>query len=244
MDANQSETKAGMNVFNRIMNVFVAPSQTFEALIAKPDWATPLIFIFLVFLTTSTLLKDVIQREQAVVTKESIMKNPNIPDGQKEQTAEQAISMMKKFWAVGIGVGMIMVVVIYLMGAMLLFLSGSKILKGPGTYVQVLSIFGYCGFIDVLAAIIKIPIMMINQTMRVDTGLGMFLGEEAIRTPLYVFLSKFDLFTFWQLGVLIIGLSILYKFSKEKTAGLVLGLWLLWVLISVGLTAMGMRVGG
>ncbi len=244
MDVNQNPTVPEMNVFNRIVNVFLAPTKTFEALTAKPDWVTPLLFIFLIFLTTSTLLKEVIQREQTVATKESIMKNPNIPDSQKEQTAEQAISMMKKFWAVGIGIGLIMVVIIYLMGALFLFLGGSKILKGQGTYVQVLSIFGYSGLIDVLAAIIKIPLMMLNQTMRVDTGLGIFLGEDATRTPLYVFLSKFDIFTFWQLGVLIIGLSVLYKFSKEKSAGLVIGLWLLWVLVSVALTAIGVRVGG
>lgn len=244
MDANQNETAPEMNVFNRIINVFFAPSKTFEALAAKPDWVTPLIFILLIFLTTSSLLKDVIQKEQAVATREAIMKNPNIPDSQKEQTTEQSVSMMKKFWAVGIGVGLIVVIIFYLMGGMFLFVGGSKILKGPGTYLQVLSIFGYSGFIDVLAAIIKIPLMMLNQTMRVDTGLGMLLGEEATRTPLYVFLSKFDIFTFWQLGVLIVGVSVLYKFSKEKSAGLVIGLWLLWVLISVGLTAIGMRVGG
>ena len=244
MDTNQTEPAAEMNVFERIMNLFLTPSKTFEALIVKPDWVTPLILFFLMFIATSILLKEVIQREQAVVTKESIMKNPQIPDSQKEQTAEQAISMMKKFWAVGIGVGFIVVLGMYLLGGLFIHLGGAKVLKGEGTYLQALSIFGYSGLIDVLAGIIKVPLMMVNETMRIDTGLGMLVAEGETRTPLYVFLSKFDIFTFWQLAVLIIGLSMLYKFSKGKTTALVIGLWLIWVLASVGLTAIGIGVGG
>lgn len=239
METNQTEPAGEMNVFERIINLFVAPSKTFEALVIKPDWVTPLILFFLVFATVSFLLKDVIQAEQAIVTKESIMKNQQIPDSQKEQSAEQAISMMKKFWAVGIGVGFIAVIIMYLLGGLALHLGGKSILKGNGTYLQVLSIFGYSGLVDVLASIIKVPLMYINQTMRVDTGLGILLGENATRTPLYVFLSKFDIFTFWQLAVLIIGLSILYKFPKGKTAALVIGLWVIWILISVGFATIG-----
>lgn len=244
MDANQTEPVAEMNVFNRVINLFFTPSKTFEALIAKPDWVTPLILFFLMFIATSILLKEVIQKEQAVATKESIMKNPQIPDSQKEQTAEQAISMMKKFWAVGIGVGFIVVLAMFLLAGLFLHIGGTKVFKGEGTYLQALSIFGYSGLIDVLAGIIKVPLMMANGTMRVDTGLGMLVAEGGTRTPLYALLSKFDIFTFWQLAVLIIGLSMLYKFTKEKTSALVIGLWLIWVLIGAGLTAIGVNLGG
>lgn len=244
METSQTEPVAEMNVFNRIVNLFVTPSKTFEAIIVKPDWVTPMFLFFLMFLTTSILLKEIIQKEQAVATKESIMKNPQIPDSQKEQTAEQAVSMMKKFWAVGIGVGLIVVLGMFLLAGLFIHIGGSKILKGEGTYLQVLSIFGYSSLIDVLAGIIKVPLMMVNETMRVDTGLGILAAEGATRTPLYVLLSKFDIFTFWQLAVLIIGLSMLYKFTKGKTAALVIGLWLIWVLLSAGLTAVGVNFGG
>lgn len=244
MESNQTEPVAEMNVFNRVINLFVTPSKTFEALITKPDWVTPLIFFFLMFITTSILLKEVIQAEQAVATKESIMKNTQIPDSQKQESADQAISMMKKFWAVGIGVGFIVVLAFYLLGGLALHIGGKNIMKGEGSYLQALSIFGYSGLVDILAGIIKVPLMMANQTIRVDTGLGMLIATDQTRTPLYVFLSKFDLFTFWQLAILIIGLSMLYKFSRGKSAALVIGLWLIWVLLSVGFTALGTSMGG
>ena len=243
MESNQTAPPVAMNVFSRIVNLFTTPSKTFAALIAKPDWVTPIVFIFLIFSVTSILLKDVIQNEQAIATKESIMKNSNIPDSQKEQSAEQAVSMMKKFWAVGLGVGFIAIVILYFLGGLFLHIGGKNILKGEGVYLQTLSVFGYSGLVDVLASIIKIPLMIANQTMRIDTGLGMLVAEGQTRTPLYVFLSKFDIFTFWQLAILIVGLSMLYKFSKGKTAVLVIVLWLIWVLISVGFAAMG-RMGG
>jgi hypothetical protein len=232
-----------MGVLSRIMNLFVSPSETFEALIAKPDWVTPIVISVILFLTTGILLKDVIQAEQVKATREAIMKNNSIESGQKEQVIEQSTTMMKKFWFLGYGVGLIIVIGIYFLAALFLRMGGNM-MGGSAGYMPVLSIFAYSTLIDAAASLVKVPLMVVNQTMRVDTGLGLFAAEDAMRTPLYAFLSKFDIFTFWQLAVLIIGLSMLYKFSKGKTAGLVLGLWLVWVLISVGFAVIGKGMGG
>ncbi len=240
MEPNVTAPAPTMGVVSRIINLFISPSKTFEALIAKPDWVTPIVISVILFLITGILLKDVIQAEQVKATRESIMKNDKIEASQKEQIIEQSTSMMKKFWVVGYAVGLVVVMAMYFGAALFLRIGGNNIMGGSAGYMQVLSIFAYSSLIDVVAAAVKVPLMVINQTMRVDTGLGMLAAEDATRTALYAFLSKFDIFSFWQITVLIIGLSMLYKFSKGKTAGLVIGLWLLYVLLAVGFTAIGM----
>ncbi|NUM79205.1 YIP1 family protein [bacterium] len=234
---------AEMNVFSRIVNVFLSPSETFNYLMTKPDWITPVIVMIILFLGSGILLKDIIQAEQIKAMRVQIMKSDRVPDNQKEQVIEQQTQMMKSFWAVGYVIGLVAILIMYFIGAVFLMVGGNNVLGGKATYIQVLSIFGYSLMIDILATLVKVPIMFVNSTMRVDTGLGLFAAADQTRSALYAFLSKFDLFTFWQLAVLVIGISMLFKFSKGKSAGLVFGLWLVWVLLGTGLTALGLNFG-
>lgn len=184
-------------------------------------------------------LNDVIQSEQAAATRDAIMKSTRIADSQKEEIAEQQIKMMKNFWFVGVIIGYVAAVALYFLAGLGLWIAGNIILgKGP-KYLQALSVYGYAMLIDILAMIIKIPLMVKNQTIRMDTGLGILVSKEESRSALYSFLSSFDLFTFWELALLTIGLAMLYKASKGKTAGMVFALWFIIVLIKVGFTALG-----
>lgn len=234
---------AEMNVFSRILNVFLSPSETFNCLIAKPDWITPVIVTIILFLGSGILLKDIIQIEQIKAMRAQIMKSDRVPDNQKEQVIEQQTQMMKGFWVVGYVIGLVAILSMYFIGAVFLMIGGNNVLGGKATYMQVLSVFGYSMMIDILATLVKVPIMFVNSTMRVDTGLGLFVAADQTRSAMYAFLSKFDLFTFWQLAVLVIGISMLFKFSKGKAAGMVFGLWFIWVLLGTGLAALGMNFG-
>ncbi|MBX7151646.1 YIP1 family protein [bacterium] len=232
-----------MNVFSRILNVFLSPSETFNYLIAKPDWITPVIVTIILFLSSGILLKDIIQTEQIKAVRTQIMKSDRVPDSQKEQVIEQQTQMMKGFWVVGYVIGLVGILSMYFIGAVFLMIGGNNVLGGKATYMQVLSIFGYSMMIDILATLVKVPIMFVNSTLRVDTGLGLFVAADQTRSAMYTFLSKFDLFTFWQLAVLVIGISLLFGFSKGKSAGLVFGLWFVWVLFGTGLAALGVNFG-
>ena len=244
MESSTTAPEAPMGVVSRIINLFVSPSKTFEALIVKPDWFTPVAVAMVIFLTVGILMKDVIQTEQVAATRESIMKNDKIDNSQKEQVIEQSTTMMKKFWFLGLPIGMVVVVIAYFLAALFLRIGGNMVLgKGPA-YMQVLSVFSYSTLAYSAGALVRVPLMYLNQTMRVDTGLGMLLGQSETHSTLYIFLSKFDLFTFWQLAVLVIGLALLYKAPKGKTAGVVIGLWLIWILAVAGLSSVGIKIGG
>ena len=228
-----------LGLFSRVINVFFNPSQTFKSLIQKPDWITPLVVSILLMTAFLIFLNGVIQSEQAEAAREAIMKSTRIAESQKEQIAEQQIKMMKSFWFVGIIIGYIAAFALYFLAGLGLWIAGNIILgKGP-KYLQVLSVYGYSMLIDILAMAIKIPLMVKNQTIRMDTGLGILISKEESKSVLYSFLSSFDLFTFWELGVLTLGLAILYKASKGKTATMVFVLWFVIVLVKVGFTALG-----
>jgi hypothetical protein len=231
---------SGLNVFSRILNVFVSPSRTFDALIAKPDWLTPVLVMVMLFLAAGIPLSDLIQKEQAKAARAAIMKSDRIPEDRREQIADQQVEMMKRFWVVGFVIGIAVVMVLYFIGALFLWFGGN-LMGRKVPYMVVLSVLGYSLMIDIAASAVKVPLMAVKQSLRIDTGLGLLIPDTDLTSPLYVFLSKFDLFTFWQLSVLVIGLSMVYKFSTGKSVSLVAGLWLLWVLVQTGLAAVGIR---
>ncbi len=236
-DVTGNEIK--LNVFQRLINLYFSPSRTFNSLSVKPDWLTPLIISLILMATAMFLLNDVIQQEQIAAAKTSIMKNDRIPDNQKEQVIEQQGVMMKKFWIVGVIVGVFMMIGAYFLGGLAVWLGGNVALgKGPG-YLTALSVFGYAGLVDLISSIIKLPLMHLNQTMRIDSGLGMLVSKEETRSALYTFLSSFDLFSFWQLALMIIGFSIIYKAPVKKSAVLIIVMWLVWVLIKTGFAGIG-----
>lgn len=232
-----------MNVFSRIINIFISPVETFQSLATKPDWITPLILTLAVFLTVGILMKDVIQKEQEKAVREKIMTMSEIADSQKEQVVEMQVGMMKKFWFVGVAVGVILIGGVFFLGGLFLRLGANKFFGATVAYPVVLSVLGYSRLIEILASLVKLPAMVTRNTMRVDTGLGILIPDASITSMSYTLLSKIDLFTCWQLAVLIIGVSVIYKSPKMKSAILVIGLWLVWVLTQTGLAAIGLKFG-
>lgn len=235
----QISQQTPLNWFDRFINLYFNPSKTFHSLSLKPDWLTPLIVSMILMMTASILLKDIIQKEQISAARTAIMKSDKVPNDKKEQIIEQQEVMMKKFWSVGIAVFVIVLVIMFFLGGLAVWTGGNIVLgKGP-SYLTVLSVFGYSGLVDVVSSLIKFPLMAYRETMRIDSGLGILVSREETRSVLYTFLSSFDLFTFWQLALLSIGVSIVYKTSVRKGALLVIILWIMWVLLKTGFAALG-----
>ena len=88
----------------------------------------------------------------------------------------------------------------------------------------------YVELIALLGNLILSPMILAKQSMMVTFSLGALAASQGPESPLFVLLSKFDLFLIWEIIVLGIGLSILYKVPRNKG-------YLLSVL-SMGLLAM------
>jgi hypothetical protein len=69
----------------------------------------------------------------------------------------------------------------------------------------------------------------------VQTSLAAILSEANPTSLPFLILSRFDIFEIWQIAVVSIGISIIYRFNIKKSAGLVIGLWTLWSIIWVAL---------
>jgi hypothetical protein len=100
------------------------------------------------------------------------------------------------------------------------------------------------GLISALGMLVKLPIALAKGSIDVRTSLALLAPSVGIQTPLGVLLNSFDIFSIWAVVAAVIGFAVLTGFNNKKSGYIVAGLWLLYVLILVGVTALSARLTG
>jgi hypothetical protein len=231
----QQERETGgkeMNVVQRIMGVFFSPKKVFEYLREKPSWLVPFMLICVIAVISNILVRDFAIQEQI----ERVQMSQQLTDEQKDQIVE---NMQKSATGGRAMVGTILtpvfiLIMLIVVSALFLF-SGNTIFGGQACFGQVLGMYAHAGLIAIPAAIVKIPIMLIKQSTKVQTSLAAVMPSGTEQSLLYRLLAKVDIFTIWELILVIIGISVIYRFTNKKAATLVLVLWAIWIAISLAL---------
>ena len=65
-----------------------------------------------------------------------------------------------------------------------------------------------------------------------------FLVDLEAQPVLFGLLSSLDVFVIWTLALMSIGYAHMSRFSKAKSATIVFGLWLSWILVKTGGSAL------
>ncbi|MFQ6092524.1 MAG: YIP1 family protein, partial [bacterium] len=159
-----------------------------------------------------------------------------IPDDRKDDIIEN-VEAGARGWRAYIGsvltpIG-VLVVLAAVSGIFLFF--GNMLFGGQASFRQVLSMYAHAGVIAVPASVVKVPLILAQQSLRVQTNLALFLSADAEQSLLYRLLAKFDIFTIWEVILLIIGLAAIYRFSNGRASAIVLTLWGLWIAVSLAL---------
>lgn len=221
-----------LSAVQRIMGMYFSPRRIFEYLREKPKWLVPFILICLVAMVSNFLAKDIAIQEQ----KERVLMSDRIPDEQKDAIIERIESSASgpQAYIQHAATPVVIFIILSVVAAIFLFF-GNMLFGGQASFRQMLSMYAHAGVIALPAAIVKVPLMLSQQSLRVYTNLAILLPADAEQTFLHRLLSKFDLFTIWEVVLLIIGISAIYRFSTGKASTIVLILWALWIVLSVTL---------
>ncbi|MGZ5473791.1 MAG: YIP1 family protein, partial [Thermoanaerobaculia bacterium] len=66
-----------------------------------------------------------------------------------------------------------------------------------------------------------------------------FLVDMQAQPVLYSLLASFDVFTIWTIVLLVFGFAAASKFSRAKSAAIIVSLWIVMLVIKVGFAALG-----
>jgi len=227
--SEETTTTGEMSTMQKIIGIYTAPRQTFEAIDQNPTWFVPFIIGVVFFLIFQFLTID-IQMDYRV----EMMSAREMSQEQLDMAESQMQGPLKY---IGFIVGPVFWLILLVIIAALFYMAGNLMIGGDTSFKKVFAVVAWTALIGVVSFIIMTLLILSKGTMHgVALDLSILLDTPAIgeeKSVLYRLLSKFDIFVIWEMILYIIGLSVTYKSTVQKAAVPVLGLWAIWIIISV-----------
>jgi hypothetical protein len=236
-----ASNSASKSLLARFFGILTSPRETYQDVVAHPKWLGMLALtsIAVALLVGGYLVTRVGQ--DAWLTQ---AQNSNAAFGR--QMSDQQIEGMEKiapyvgyFAAVQMLIGLPLISAIV---AGLLFAVFNAALGGEASFKQVFAVVVHAGPIGLLSQAFSMPVNYARGTLTGAANLGVLVPMLDERSFLSHFLGTIDLFLVWQLIVLAIGLSVLYK---RRTQPIATTLLVLYGVIGAAIAGyMSMRGGG
>jgi hypothetical protein len=222
--------------FQVLINIFLAPSIAFASLRDRPRWVVPFILciittmIFLV-VTNSVKLED---------QKSAVLANRTMSADEVQRRIENIeIQQQADLSQISIALFLLGVVLVMLNHAVLLFgLSlilwmALQLYSAKVNFKAILSICSFSNLVLLPETILKIPLVLMKDTLKIYLGLAAFLPPEWENSPLFNLCEHLDIFSIWIVVLLMIALPITSGISKKKSIITVGYLWGIWLLLSM-----------
>jgi len=235
MEDPGQEVVEDIGLVGRMIRVFYAPGETFDALRLRRtwlDWFVPALLVAVAALASAHLVAPIAMQEQAA----QMQNNPDLSDEQREALTnmmeKQQEGPMAKIGVVIAPIGAFLYILVL---AALLLAFAKLALGGEIDFGQMLPVTAYSSLIGLLQTIIVIPLMLQKQTMQIHTGLGVLVSDEMAKTFLGRLISGVDLFGLWQACIVGIGIAIVANLPTRKAVTGTLILWAIWIVLKAGL---------
>ena len=241
-----TETVASPGFLGMVLGVIAKPRQTFATLRGngRRTWIIMAI-LGMILVTLPFIAQSPIVTQQArELTQEQLANQPGFAEGgvDVEQAANIAASPI--ITTVLPSVGAIFVQVIgWLIWSGALYLLASMV-GGRSSFVQVLQVVIWAWLPYALRSILQTIYIIATQTLIANPGLSGFAGaptpdpSNPFAAPpstgtavLYEFLGQIDIYLFWRLALLVIGITVVTQLSRRKSIGLVLIVWVVFMAV-------------
>jgi hypothetical protein len=241
----EAPTPGPISPFGRLFGVLFNPKATLQDIASRPaaSWVLPLVLMVVLGLVISGLLNKKVDWESfARQQAERSSRFAQLPEAQKQQAVSRQARISPY---VSYAVGLLRFPVIVLI-ASVLYLGAFNMFSGASLrFGQAFAITTYAnagpGLIASLLIIITLAVKAhgdVNPETMLASHLGAFMSSDV---PAWqrALGSSIELFDLWGNVLAAVGFTIASprKISKAGAFGTVFGLWLLWILIKVGLTA-------
>lgn len=240
--AAQTPEPERVNSIGRIFGVFFSPKATFESIVRRPSWLAPLVLLCLVSLGVVASFSyrggwpSFFQRQV-----ENSSRFQQMPPDQQQRVLAAQLKYGPKVAYVQTVVGPLLVVVVLaaIFLGMFNLLSGTKL-----QFVTSLGIVSHSLLPGVISGLLGILVILVKEPSTVDlqnavaSNAAAFLSSDSPRWQIAL-LGSLDLFSFWMMILLALGYSAAAPKKVTFGKGLVsvLGVWLVYVIVKVGLTA-------
>jgi hypothetical protein len=222
----------------RIVGALFSPNEAFDDIARKPDILVPLIVIVLISFVATFMIMPKLDLESEI--REGIEANKDIPADQREQIVRFSVASGK---VIGYASPVFAIVILAIIAGILLL--AFRMMGGEGTFKQAFSVTLYSwlpltikGLVGAVIALSRSSVTASEMATLLKSNPA-FLVDPKEQMAVHSLLSSIDLFNIWTLVLLIIGFAFVSRFSKAKSAAIIITLWVVTILVKVGFAMMG-----
>jgi len=237
-----AEVPERVNSFGRITGALFSPKATFESIARRPSWLLPVLLLCVCAAGVVGLFgyrggwPSYFEKQMAT---NSRMQQMPLDQQQRVMQAQLKYGPPVAYVEVVVGPFLLVLIVAAIFLGVFNGICGTKL--NFGTSMGIVSHSYVPGLISALLGILVIALKdpsTIDLQNLVASNTGAFLSSDAPKWQTAL-LGAFDLFSFWSIILLAIGYSAAApkKLPFGRALSWILGVWVVYVLVKVGLTA-------
>jgi hypothetical protein len=238
-----------MSLVARLLNVFAIPGDVFgevkSSVLSHANWVVPAVLLTILGWISVTLIfsQPAIQQQLQEMTSQAIEKQIEKIHPSKEQ-ADQMRTIGEKYAGIsqkimgGITPAVVGFATPFFWGV-ILWLVGTKVLKGQFSFMKAVEVAGLANAIAVLDSIIRTLLILGLGNLFASPSAALLVKDFDPQKPSHSLLAVANVMTFWLLAVRSIGLARLSGAPFLRSAAWVFGIWALYtsLLMGIGLAA-------
>lgn len=232
-----AEESPSLDPVGRLGGVFVAPARTFERIAARPTWVLPLMLWTLVTIVVSIPMTRRMDLE-GMIRQQVARSGQTVSETQVRESLARAENL-RAFGILAASLGPAAVTVFF--GGLFWLLW--KLFGSEVTFAQTYGVTTHAFLPSALGGLLILPAVLSRAKFdprAVATLIPSNLGflTDAVKHPVRAsILQSFDVFSFWTLALLVIGVSAATRTTRGRTAAVLITLWVLYLGVRVGWVA-------
>jgi hypothetical protein len=233
------EAQAALSPFGRVIGILFSPGKTFEDIVRKPGWVTPVLISTVLSIISVVALNQRVNWRDYIV--QQMEKSPRAAQLSAEQKQQQAETGAKITVAIVYTAGVVVPVLFALLVG-LVMMGAYNLFAGAGArFGTALSIVAHAALVSIVSSPLFLLILFLKPPGTIDpqnpmaTNLAALLPEESAKW-LVALGKSFDIFTFWTLVLIAIGFAAVNpkKLKGAKSFTIAFGVWAAFVVCRVG----------
>jgi len=236
------------SVWGRMFNVLASPGEVFDELKASPpcaaNWLLPMLLCAVVSAVAMWVVysQPALQQQQdeasARVIQRMVEKGKLKPEQAAAIQASSAPKSTLKYTLGPVAGAAVVALASPFWGGLLIWLVGSKVLKGGFTFLKAVESAGLGCMVDVVGAVVRALLMLAFGSLYASASPTLLLKEFDWMNSTHVALAMVDLFAIW--------LCVVRASAMSRLGGIRFGVCLAWILglyVLLGAAVMGVAAG-
>jgi hypothetical protein len=232
-----------MDVFDRLLGIFLNPKLTLKAISERPVWIDALIILLIAWALFNYITAPYLQKDTLPLLENSVKLKERLGEDGFNRMIERAKNpsttsvLISNFLTKP---GLLLVGILF---SSLVILVMSRFFSTEGNYKQVFSAILHANFIDkILGNALRLVLILTRKSfMQTTTSLALFFPKLEVTSSAFIILSQVDFFQLWLFGVLGYGLAAIFKIELKKALILSYSFWALKSLLYIAYGLIAMR---